>query len=497
MSSTVPQPTFGNNGVILPTEAQILVGVTADINSAFGGGLNPQLTTPQGQLASTETAIIGDAYAQFLWMVQGFDPAYNSGRNQDAVGRIYFMTRIPGAPSVQPCVCAGLPSVQIKVGQPAQDPATGLLWICTEAGEIPITGSITLNFACENDGPTPGPTALDVYQFLAGLDSITPTGEAALGVNVENRSEFETRRSLSTASNSVGNLPAVLGAVLAVPGVLDGYVYDNYTSSPLLVGGITIGPNSLYVCVLGGAAQDVGNAIWSKKAPGCNYFAGNTTVTVTDPNPSYAPGSAPTYPVTFETPTNVPFYVLVTITNGPTVPSTALAQVQSAVVSAFAGTDGGDRAKIGSIVYALRYYGPIFSISSALTVDPSTGQVNTTPGWSANIVSIQVGTTQSASFTGAIVSGVLTASAVSGTIAVGNLLTDTSGHVVNGTTIVSQLTGTPGGAGTYHLGVSTASQDQNVTSEAMSTITMANDIQMNINQAPTVIATNVNLALVG
>ena len=500
LATNVPLPYFGDNGFVPPTESAILAGVQADYQQAFGGNLNFSTTngsitnaTSQGQLSGSQTAYIGDNNAMFLWMVNGFDPAYNSGRNQDAIGRIYFQIRIPGAASVQPCICSGLTGVPVQIGQLAQDPNTNLLWICTEAGEIPIGGSITLSFACQNNGPVAGPASLTVYQYQAGLDSITPTGDAALGQLVENRAQYEDRRAQSTAANSVGNLPAELGAVLAVPGVLDAYVYDNYTGSPLTYGGVTLQPNSLYVCALGGAAQAVGQAIWSKKSPGCGYN-GNTTVTVVDPSPHYA-NPPPAYSVTFQVPSNVSFYALVTITNSAVVPANALQLVQQAIVAAFAGADGGTRAKIGSMVYASRYYGSIFRLSATTAIDPATGVSSFSPGWSSDIVSILLGTTASATFTGVIASGVLTASSVTGTIAKGNLLTDTSGNVVNGTTIVSQLSGTTGGAGTYQLGVSAAASSQNVSSESMTTITMVNDVQMNINQAPTIATAAVNLAL--
>ena len=64
--STVPQPTFGDNGFVAPAESDILTAVENDINAAFGGALNMELSTPQGQLASSETAIIGDVNAMFL-----------------------------------------------------------------------------------------------------------------------------------------------------------------------------------------------------------------------------------------------------------------------------------------------------------------------------------------------------------------------------------------------------------------------------------------------
>lgn len=484
MPTNVPRPVFGDNGFVAPSETAILTGVTLDIDAAFGGGLNPQLTTPQGQIASTETAIIGDSNAQFLQFINGVDPAYNSGRMQDAIGRIYFITRIPGTPTVQPCNCVGLAGVILPIGSLGVDP-NGILWLSTEEAIIPLSGTITVPFACQNDGPTAGPASLTIFQAVFGWDSVTPTGDAALGNLVESRSQFEARRSLSTAHNSIGSLPSVLGAVLSVAGVLDAYVIDNSTGSPVSVGGITLGANSLYVAALGGLASDVAFAIWTKKAPGCPYYAsGNTTVTVVDPSPSYA-YPPPSYSVIFEIPPLITFYVLVTMTNSPAVPANALALVQAAIVNAFAGADGGPRAKIGSLVYASRYYNPVFLISAQASVDPTTGAVSYTPGWSSAVVSILVGSTVAATFTGAISGTALTVSSVTGTIAIGNLLVDVTGNIASGTTIIS-------GSGSSWV----VSQSQTVTSEAMSSITMVNDVQMNINQAPVTAAAQVNLKLV-
>jgi len=69
-------------------------------------------------------------------------------------------------------------------------------------------------------------------------------------------------------------------------------------------------------------------------------------------------------------------------------------------------------------------------------------------------------TIQSASFTGSISGTTLTASAVTGTIAVGQILGGTGRGVANATQILSQLTGTAGGAGTYQLSVSQAVASQ-------------------------------------
>jgi hypothetical protein len=472
--SAVPPPTFGPTGFIAPPESVILAGVQSDIDAAFGGGLNPALSTPQGQIATSQTAIIGDMLATFLWYCSQIDPAYSSGRMQDAIGRLYGIERIPAEATVVQATCSGLTGVLIPVGALAQA-LDGNLYTCTQAGIIPASGSIVLPFQCAATGPIACPGSVSIggagsldtiYQYIPGWDSISNVDDGVLGRDTETRSEFEARRSASTGINSSGPLGAILAAVLQVPGVLDAYATENDTASPVMIGGVSINPNSLYVCVLGGAATDVAFAIWTRKPPGCNY-TGNTTVVVADPNPQYAP-PVPTYNVTFETSTIVNFAVLATIVNSPTVPSTALAQIQGVVLAAFAGTDGGLRAKIGSTVLASRYYAGIAMLGA----------------W-AQIVEIQIGITGAAAqFTGAISGTALTVSGITGTIVAGQLLQDPAGLVANGTTIVS-------GSGTSWV----VSKPQTVAAEAMNATALYNFVQMNINQAPAIALNNVALAL--
>ncbi|STY91698.1 hypothetical protein [Mannheimia haemolytica] len=60
IQTNVPSIQFTPQGLILPSEQEILNGVLADFNAAFGGGLSQNLETPQGQLASSIAAIIAD-----------------------------------------------------------------------------------------------------------------------------------------------------------------------------------------------------------------------------------------------------------------------------------------------------------------------------------------------------------------------------------------------------------------------------------------------------
>lgn len=434
--TAVPPVTFGPNGFQVPSGPAVLAGVQADISAAFGRTLNFAFSTPQGQLASSEAAIIDNTNSIFVYYTNQVDPAFATGRMQDAIARIYFLERLPSEPTVLQIACVGLQGVNIPVGTTVTDGA-GNIYQCTELGVIPSSNTITLPFAALVPGPTAVPEAVSIYQAIPGWDTATVVS-GVVGQNVETRAQFEARRAASVAQNSVGSLPSILGAVLSVSGVLDAYVTENATNAPISVGGTTLAANSLYVAAVGGAAADVAQAIWTKKAPGCSYN-GNTTVVVTDNNSGYTP-PFPTYNVTFEIPPSLAVLFAVSIANSPQVPANAATLIQNAILSAFAGGDGGPRARIGSKIYASRFYAPVAALGP----------------W-VQIISILVGSNNSsgAVFSGTIAGTTLTVPLlISGTIAVGQTITDVNGDIAIGTTILSQLTGTPGGAGTYSVSIS-------------------------------------------
>ncbi|WP_122169274.1 baseplate J/gp47 family protein [Burkholderia stabilis] len=364
----------------MPAESAILTGVLADTNAAFGGNMNitnedgtPNVTTPQGQLASSLTAIIGAKNDDMLEVANGVDPDLADGRWQDAIGRIYFIERDPAEPTALQVACVGAVNTVIPVGALIKDSSNNV-YLCTQAGTIPAADTLTLGFACKTTGPVPVPAAnqVSIYQAIPGWDTVTVVS-GVQGRDVESRADFENRRRQSVAKNSSGSVPSVRGAVLGVAGVLDACVLDNPLSTSVTIGGYTLLPNSLYVGVYGGAAQDIGNAIWSKKAPGCNYN-GNTTVTVQDASVGSQP--YPSYAVKYQTLTAVPILFSVQLANNSNLPSNITQLVQNAIISAFTGADGGSRARSNSTVFAGRYY------PGVMAIDPS-----------VELLSIQLGTT--------------------------------------------------------------------------------------------------------
>lgn len=538
--TNVPAVTFGPNGFQAPSPGDVLAGVQADINAAFGSTLSFAPSTPQGQLAATIAALIVNNNSIFTYYTNQVDPAYATGRMQDAIARIYFLERNPAEPTVLQIQCNGAQGVVIPLGTTVKD-GSGNIYQSTAAGTITSLGNVTIAFAAVVAGPTPVPGSVSIYQAIPGWDSATVLS-GVVGQNAESRSQFEARRLQSVAANSAGMVSSILGNVLKVAGVLDAYATENSSNSPATIGGVSLVANSIYVAVTGGLAADVAKAIWQKKAPGCAYN-GNTTVTVTDLNPAYAPPQ-PTYQVTFQIPPALPILFAVKLTNSQQVPSDAVTQIQNAIISAFAGGDGGPRQRIGGTVYNSRYYPPIAALGA----------------WAAQIISIQVGCTNdsdvvnfagsisgttltvttvisgvlaigqtisdalvstaipagttitggsglswtisnsitlaNASFTGTGAGTNLTASAVTGTIAVGQVVTGTG--VPANTLIVSQSSGTPGGAGVYVTSNATTSSGASLkaSDKLQACSPNQNTATVNINQQPTVTANNIAVTLI-
>lgn len=466
--TNVPMIQWTPTGPIAPTEAQILAGVTADLAAAFGP-INPALETPQGQLASTWTAIIADFNAQIIAMVDQFDPNYASGANQDALGQLYFLTRNPATATAVQCTCIGLSGTVIPAGAQASD-TNGNVYQAVTTGTIPAGGSLVLEFQNVVTGPIACPTGTltTIYQAIPGWDSISNPAAGVEGSEVEGQAAFEARRVASVALNASGTVDAIKANVAALNGVLSVYAVDNPTSAPATVGGVTLAANSLYVVVVGGAAQEIAQAIFEKKSGGCS-LNGQTSVIVTDPQIGSDP--LPQYTISFDYATEVPMAVSVQIQKNSALSVSITSLIQDAILAAFAGTDGGPAVSIGSDIFASRFY------DGVKATDPN-----------CRILSIQV--SPQTQFTGSISNNTLTVTAMqAGALAVGQTVQGSG--VASGTTITALGTGT-GGVGTYTL----SSAAQNIASEALTAVLLVNMTPFNINQIGSISASAVQVAQV-
>lgn len=359
-SSSVPPIEFTDTGIVLPLESDILDGVKLDTNAAFGNQLSQNLETPQGQLASSWTAIIADNNSIFAQFVALVDPATSSGTMQDAIGKIYYMTRKPALPTSVSVLCRGVVGTVIPANFLITDVDSNLYY-AVDGGTIGSGSTVTIEFANTVDGAIPcSINGVRLYQSIAGLDSVENLAAGVLGRAAESPQEFEYRRSLSVQQNTNGSLGAILGNVLAVDDVLDAIVIENSTGDVLYYGATSypLVKNSIYVGVVGGDNNDIAQAIFEKKSgTGCN-MNGGVSVVVTDTSYS-AP--QPEYTIKFNRPTNTNVRVAVQVRNSPLLPANATDLIRQAVISAF-------NVRVGGTVLASQFYGAISAISNVFII---------------------------------------------------------------------------------------------------------------------------------
>lgn len=368
--SNVPKLTITYQGVTVPQATAIRAGVLADYNVAFGGNLiQTGSALPQHHLADNLTQDIADSNAAVAAVVAGVDPATSEGRMQDAIGRIYFLTRKGATSSVVLATVTGQPGATLQAGALARD-VNGLYWASSGDATFPAGGVATVEFACT----TPGPVQLGIgelnriAQASSGWDAINNVGAAVTGTNVESRAEFEARRFVSVAKNAHGSAAAIRGSVWDVPGVIDVYAYDNFLGVPVTVGSTDyeIPAHCVYIAAVGGTDESVANAIFLKKDGGCN-LTGNTTVVVQDTENDVG-FPYPEYSISWERPASLPILFKVTLRNSSSLPFNIADLVKQSVIDTFSGLNGFQRARIGGEVYSSSYYGPIAQIANLVQV---------------------------------------------------------------------------------------------------------------------------------
>lgn len=379
LQTNIPSVTITETGISVPPTQDILSGALQDINAAFGGNLNvSSVSTPQYVLSAERTQAIALAYASLAFTLSQFDPDTAIGRFQDALARIYFITRKSGTPTIVSATCTGIPGNTLPARSLARD-TSGNVYESLSDASFGSNGQATVQFANQVSGAIPCAAGSLVYIQVAvpGWDAITNEIPGMTGTDVEGRDAFELRRQESVALNSTGTVPAIRAAVLGIDDVTDCFVYDNPSDETIQYGATNyeLAPHSVYVGVVGGDDDTIAQTIWTKKDIGCG-MNGNTNVTVYDDSALVAP--YPEYKITFNRPTPTEIFFAVTIQQNTQLPSDVISQIQNAIIAAFSGqVDGFARPRIGGAIYASAYYGIVSAVSSQI-----------------NIISIQIGTSE-------------------------------------------------------------------------------------------------------
>lgn len=317
--------------------------------------LNTEPGTPAGQLIDSQTAAIVDKDSEVLFLANQFNPLTAEGIWQDALAKIYFLTRKTAQVSEAVCTCTGLQGTVIAQGALIKSSADGAEWACAETVTIPATGSVQVRFLARTSGPlmAAANTLTQIVTVTPGWDAVTNVAAAMVGRDSETQKEMEQRRYASVAANSRGSVSSLYGALADLPDVLDVVVLENIGNEPIVSWGVTIPGHSVWIAIVGGDESAIAETIYQKKDAGCGT-AGNTTVTYQDMS---LPGT-PIYSYLIERPDALAFGVKVTFRLTPSTPQNIVQQIKKAVLDDFNGIGAHGNLRVGTAqeVYASRFY---------------------------------------------------------------------------------------------------------------------------------------------
>lgn len=304
--------TFSNNGIIIPDTADILTTVQNEYKTALGEDLSLEESTPQGRLIDTEVTA---RVATIGFNAQVANTLINilmaSGSALDAWGGNFDTPRNRAYSSRVPVLVTGVAGTVIPANSEAIT-SKGIIWKNETEIIIKSNGQGLGDFICSQTGPIElGIGELNTIVSsstigIEGWETITNTAVATLGADVESDTSYKLRilESLYIGSALFGNYAS---ACYRVDGVQDVFVYENPFGTTRQLDNITMPAHSVFVCVDGGKASEVAQALYEIKSAGCAWV-GNTTVVVTDP--TYNTNNT----VIFQTPNDVQFSIEIDLT---------------------------------------------------------------------------------------------------------------------------------------------------------------------------------------
>ncbi|NFK79009.1 hypothetical protein FDA95_10400 [Clostridium botulinum] len=278
-------PFIDSSGFHMPTYIDIRDKLIEDAKAIFGQDIYLGEDSQDYQWISTVSEKIYDAFqiAQSVYNNRGPNVAIGSGL--DSIVKINGIKRKPHTYSKCKVIASGVKNTNIKNGI-ALDKGN-IKWNLPPNVTIPESGQIEVMSVCQIPGPivaNPGDIT-EIYNPTFGWNGVYNEESAELGSYIEDDPKLRKRQSQSTAQASSSILEGTRGAVAQVSKVRRSRVYENDTNQ---IDELGLPEHSITVVVEGGKDEEIANAIFIHKGPGC-FTNGDITIKVTDEKKEVTP----------------------------------------------------------------------------------------------------------------------------------------------------------------------------------------------------------------
>ena len=338
-------------GVIVPDTSSVLSDVQNEFKAVFGNDLDVSPETVQGRLIEMISR-------SRLFTIQACAAVSNmlnlntaNGFVLDDLGSLFLLSRQPATYTTVNVELGGVSGTIVPEGTRLKS-LGGEIFVNTE--DYVIGSPLGAVFRAEKTGiiPCPANTLTIILDAVNGLETANNPDNGILGRELETDSEFRIRIKNSLNVNSIAVLSAIRANLEQIDGVVGTYLYDNYSTSSVVVDDITVPAHSILAIVDGGDADEIAQVLYNKKTIGAGYCSTSADpdieiVSKTVLDPIYGTS----YTVKFARPKIVDLVVNITVARQNYTGSDLESDVKSAIVNWANGkNDEVDGLKIGTDV---------------------------------------------------------------------------------------------------------------------------------------------------
>lgn len=280
------------SGLQVDSVSEITANITAALQGIYGTDINVDSNSPDGQMIGIFSQACADILELLVDVYNSFAIESAFGVDLDQRVALNGMTRQAGTYTETPVLVTvtqalTLTGLDALVANPLAQVFTvqdnnGNQWLLLATHSFGGAGSATLTFRAAVIGAkeVTANTITSQVTVVLGVTSVNnPTTSGTVpGVNEESDAQLKIRHDKMFYLAAIGPADSIGAALLSIPDVSDAYVVENVTSSPV----DTVPAHGIWCIVTGGTDAEIAQAIYSKKAPGCD-MKGTTTFDIVRP----------------------------------------------------------------------------------------------------------------------------------------------------------------------------------------------------------------------
>ena len=342
-------PYIDEAGLHISSYNDIRDSLVEEMRAIYGNDIYLDNDSQDYQMICAFALMAYDVQQALLLAYNNISPATATGTGLDRVVALNGIRR--AAASYSTCLVKLTGTAGTTISNGVVQDSRGIQWRLPKSVTISNDGTATALATCTTIGRITAATG-DINTIVTptrGWTSVINGVPAIAGVNQETDSALRAKQRISTANPSNTVFEGTIGAIANVDGVVRYAAYENDTDTER----DGLPPHSITMVVDGGTDQDVAQAIYLHKTPGC-YTNGDIEVNVS--------GSLTEIPIRFYRPHYVDVAVKVSIKTLTGYTDATASQIKANIYDYINGL------AIGETLYAPNLNGPILS---ALNGQPS------------------------------------------------------------------------------------------------------------------------------